>query len=240
MTISEKGQSLVDDFSFMEDWTEKYQYLIDLSKNLAPMDNEFKVDDNLIKGCQSKVWLKASFENELINFQADSDAIISKGIVAILLSVLNDRKPNEILNADLSFIDQIGLKEHLSPNRANGLSSMIKQIKLYAEKRPELLRLISVNFKCGLDLCIDYINKELNIVEPVVHIEWDFFNVADLISASKEIEEKIESGCIEKTLPAILEFNKLARNNKIDAFTQADVRSLLIFGHKSYKLIPTI
>jgi cysteine desulfuration protein SufE len=116
----------------MEDWTEKYQYLIDLSKNLAPMDTKFKVEDNLIKGCQSKVWLKASFENELINFQADSDAIISKGIVAILLSVLNDRKPNEILNADLSFIDQIGLKEHLSPNRANGLSSMLKQIKFYA------------------------------------------------------------------------------------------------------------
>ena len=132
MTISENGQSLVDDFSFMEDWTEKYQYLIDLSKNLAPMDTKFKVEDNLIKGCQSKVWLKASFENELINFQADSDAIISKGIVAILLSVLNDRKPNEILNADLSFIDQIGLKEHLSPNRANGLSSMLKQIKFYA------------------------------------------------------------------------------------------------------------
>ena len=132
MTISEKGQSLVEDFSFMEDWTEKYQYLIDLSKNLAPMDTKFKVEDNLIKGCQSKVWLKASYENELINFQADSDAIISKGIVAILLSVLNDRKPNEILNADLSFIDQIGLKEHLSPNRANGLSSMLKQIKFYA------------------------------------------------------------------------------------------------------------
>lgn len=132
MTISEKGQSLVEDFSFMEDWTEKYQYLIDLSKNLAPMDTKFKVEDNLIKGCQSKVWLKANFENELINFQADSDAIISKGIVAILLSVLNDRKPNEILNADLSFIDKIGLKEHLSPNRANGLSSMLKQIKFYA------------------------------------------------------------------------------------------------------------
>ena len=132
MTISEKGQSLVEDFSFMEDWTEKYQYLIDLSKNLSPMDTKFKVEDNLIKGCQSKVWLKASYENELINFQADSDAIISKGIVAILLSVLNDRKPNEILNADLSFIDQIGLKEHLSPNRANGLSSMLKQIKFYA------------------------------------------------------------------------------------------------------------
>jgi len=132
MTISEKAQSLVEDFSFMEDWTEKYQYLIDLSKNLTPMDTKFKVEDNLIKGCQSKVWLKASLENELINFQADSDAIISKGIVAILLSVLNDRKPNEILNADLSFIDQIGLKEHLSPNRANGLSSMLKQIKFYA------------------------------------------------------------------------------------------------------------
>lgn len=132
MTISEKAQSLVEDFSFMEDWTEKYQYLIDLSKNLNPMDTKFKVEDNLIKGCQSKVWLKASLENELINFQADSDAIISKGIVAILLSVLNDRKPNEILNADLSFIDQIGLKEHLSPNRANGLSSMLKQIKFYA------------------------------------------------------------------------------------------------------------
>tara|TARA_A100001011_G_scaffold42650_1_gene40242 strand:- start:5550 stop:5969 length:420 start_codon:yes stop_codon:yes gene_type:complete len=132
MTISEKGQSLVEDFSFMEDWTQKYQYLIDLSKSLAPMDTKFKVEDNLIKGCQSKVWLKASFENELINFQADSDAIISKGIVAILLSVLNDRKPNEILNADLNFIDQIGLKEHLSPNRANGLSSMLKQIKFYA------------------------------------------------------------------------------------------------------------
>jgi cysteine desulfuration protein SufE len=116
----------------MEDWTEKYQYLIDLSKNLAPMEPKFKVEENIIKGCQSKVWLKASFENELINFQADSDAIISKGIVAILLSVLNDRKPNEILNADLSFIDKIGLKEHLSPNRANGLSSMLKQIKFYA------------------------------------------------------------------------------------------------------------
>ena len=115
-----------------------------------------------------------------------------------------------------------------------------KQIKKYTEQKPELLRILSVNFKCGLDLCIDYINKELNIVEPVVHIEWDFFNVDDLISASKEVEEKIESACIERTLPAILEFNKLARDKKIDAFTQADVRSLLIFGHKSYKLIPTI
>ena len=132
MTISEQGKSLAEDFSFMEDWTEKYQYMIDLSKSLDEMDLEFKTEDNLIKGCQSKVWLHSSFDGEKIHFQADSDAIISKGIVAILLNILNDRSPNEILSADLSFIDEIGLKEHLSPNRANGLSSMIKQIKFYA------------------------------------------------------------------------------------------------------------
>ena len=106
--------------------------MIDLSKSLDEMDLQFKTEDNLIKGCQSKVWLHSSFDGKKIHFQADSDAIISKGIVAILLSVLNDRKLNEILNADLSFIDKIGLKEHLSPNRANGLSSMLKQIKFYA------------------------------------------------------------------------------------------------------------
>ena len=132
MTISEQGKSLAEDFSFMEDWTEKYQYMIDLSKSLDEMDLEFKTEDNLIKGCQSKVWLHSSFDGKKIYFQADSDAIISKGIVAILLSILNNRSPNEILSADLSFIDDIGLKEHLSPNRANGLSSMLKQIKFYA------------------------------------------------------------------------------------------------------------
>ena len=132
MTISEQGKSLAEDFSFMEDWTEKYQYMIDLSKSLDEMDSEFKTEDNLIKGCQSKVWLHSSYDGNKIHFQADSDAIISKGIVAILLSILNNRSPNEILSADLSFIDEIGLKEHLSPNRANGLSSMLKQIKFYA------------------------------------------------------------------------------------------------------------
>ena len=132
MEIIEIQNEIVDEFNMFDSWMEKYEYLIDLGKNIPKISNENKTDDNIIKGCQSKVWLKASFENELINFQADSDAIISKGIVAILLSVLNDRKPNEILNADLSFIDQIGLKEHLSPNRANGLSSMLKQIKFYA------------------------------------------------------------------------------------------------------------
>ena len=132
MTISEQGKDLAESFSFMEDWTEKYQYMIDLSKSLDEMNLNYKTDENLIKGCQSKVWLHSSYEKGKIHFQADSDAIISKGIVAILLSVLNNRSPNEILSADLSFIDEIGLKEHLSPNRANGLSSMLKQIKFYA------------------------------------------------------------------------------------------------------------
>ena len=132
MTISEQGKDLAESFSFMEDWTEKYQYMIDLSKSLDEMNLNYKTDENLIKGCQSKVWLHSSYEKGKIHFQADSDAIISKGIVAILLSVLNNRSPDEILSADLSFIDEIGLKEHLSPNRANGLSSMLKQIKFYA------------------------------------------------------------------------------------------------------------
>ena len=132
MTISEQGKDLAESFSFMEDWTEKYQYMIDLSKSLDEMNLDYKTDENLIKGCQSKVWLHSNYVEGKIHFQADSDAIISKGIVAILLSVLNNRSPHEILSADLSFIDEIGLKEHLSPNRANGLSSMLKQIKFYA------------------------------------------------------------------------------------------------------------
>ena len=132
MTISEQGKDLAESFSFMEDWTEKYQFMIDLSKSLDEMNLNYKTDENLIKGCQSKVWLHSSYEKGKIHFEADSDAIISKGIVAILLSVLNNRSPHEILSADLSFIDEIGLKEHLSPNRANGLSSMLKQIKFYA------------------------------------------------------------------------------------------------------------
>ena len=132
MTISEQGKDLAESFSLMEDWTEKYQYMIDLSKSLDEMNLDYKTDENLIKGCQSKVWLHSSYDKGKIHFQADSDAIISKGIVAILLSVLNNRSPQEILSADLTFIDEIGLKEHLSPNRANGLSSMLKQIKFYA------------------------------------------------------------------------------------------------------------
>ena len=132
MTIENIQENLIEDFSFFEDWTQKYEYMIELSKTLDKMDNSLKNDTNLIKGCQSKVWLNAEFKNGKINFQADSEAIITKGIIAILLMVFNDKKPDQIIKSDISFIEKIGLKEHLSPNRANGLYSMIKQIKFYA------------------------------------------------------------------------------------------------------------
>ena len=132
MTIENIQQNLIEDFSFFEDWTQKYEYMIELSKSLDKMDSSLKNDNNLIKGCQSKVWLNAELKNGKINFQADSEAIITKGIIAILLMVFNNKKPDQIIKSDVSFIEKIGLKEHLSPNRANGLYSMIKQIKFYA------------------------------------------------------------------------------------------------------------
>ena len=132
MTIENIQENLIEDFSFFEDWTQKYEYMIELSKSLDKMDDSLKNDTNLIKGCQSKVWLNAELKNGKINFQADSEAIITKGIIAILLMVFNNKKPDQIIKSDVSFIEKIGLKEHLSPNRANGLYSMIKQIKFYA------------------------------------------------------------------------------------------------------------
>lgn len=132
MTIENLQENLIKDFSFFEDWTQKYEYMIDLSKTLDKMDNKLKNDKNLIKGCQSKVWLHANFSNGKINFLADSEAIITRGIIAILLLIFNNKTPDEIIKSDLGFIEKIGLKEHLSPNRANGLFSMIKQIKFYA------------------------------------------------------------------------------------------------------------
>ncbi len=132
MTIENIQENLIEDFSFFEDWTQKYEYMIELSKSLDKMDDSLKNDTNLIKGCQSKVWLNAELKSGKINFQADSEAIITKGIIAILLMVFNDKKPDQIIKSDISFIEKIGLKEHLSPNRANGLYSMIKQIKFYA------------------------------------------------------------------------------------------------------------
>ena len=132
MTIENLQQNLIQDFSFFEDWTQRYEYMIELSKSLEKMDEQMKNDKNIIKGCQSKVWLHAEFNEGKIKFLADSEAIITRGIIAILLTIFNNRTPKEIIESDTNFIEKIGLKEHLSPNRANGLYSMIKQIKFYA------------------------------------------------------------------------------------------------------------
>ncbi|MGJ8745930.1 SufE family protein [Polaribacter sp.] len=132
MTIKEIQEEIIDEFSMFDDWMERYEYMIELGKSLPIIDDKHKLEENLIKGCQSKVWLYSELNADKITFTADSDAIITKGIVALLLRVFSDQKPMDILNADTDFIDEIGLKEHLSPTRANGLISMIKQIKMYA------------------------------------------------------------------------------------------------------------
>ena len=132
MSIQEIEQELIEEFELFEDWMEKYNYLIELGKALPIMDSALKTEHNLVSGCQSRVWLNAEFKEGIVNFEADSDAFITKGIVALLVRVLDGLSPEEILNTDLNFIDKIGLKDHLSPTRANGLVSMIKQMKLYA------------------------------------------------------------------------------------------------------------
>lgn len=123
---------IISEFSLFEDWMERYEYIIELGKSIPLIDTKHKVDDNLIKGCQSKVWIHAELKKNNVLFYADSDAIITKGIIAILIRVFSNQEPKNILESDTKFIDQIGLKEHLSPTRANGLVSMIKQIKIYA------------------------------------------------------------------------------------------------------------
>lgn len=130
--IDERQEQVIDEFSVFSDWMDKYEYLIELGKDLEPMPEQDKNDDNIIKGCQSQVWLTASFADGIITFKADSDAIITKGIIALLIKVLSGLTPAEIINADLHFVDAIGLRENLSPTRSNGLVSMIKQIKMYA------------------------------------------------------------------------------------------------------------
>ncbi len=132
MKIEEIEQEILDEFSLYEDWMEKYEYIIDLGKELPKISPQSKTNDNLIKGCQSQVWLQAVLTNNSINFTADSDAIITKGIIALLIRVLNNQPPQDIINAQLTFIDKIGLKSHLSPTRANGLLEMVKQMKAYA------------------------------------------------------------------------------------------------------------
>jgi len=132
MTINEIQDELIADFAFFEDWMAKYEYIIQLGKELEPMDEVYRIDDLLIKGCQSRVWLHADYDGDRVVFTADSDAIITKGLVSLMVKVLSGQTAADIVKADLYFIDAIGLKEHLSPTRANGLVAMVKQIKLYA------------------------------------------------------------------------------------------------------------
>ena len=132
MTIKEIQDEIVDEFSMFDDWMQRYEYIIDLGKALPLIDEQYKTDDNIIKGCQSKVWVHAEQNEDKIVFTADSDAILTKGIIAILIRAFSNQKAADILEANTDFIDEIGLKEHLSPTRANGLVSMVKQIKMYA------------------------------------------------------------------------------------------------------------
>ena len=131
-TIKDIQAEIIEDFEVFDDWVQKYEYLIDLGKELTPIEDKYKIEDNLIKGCQSRVWLHAEKQDDKIIYTADSDAIMTKGIIAILINVLSNQKATEIISADLRFIEAIGLKEQLSATRANGLVSMIKKMKLYA------------------------------------------------------------------------------------------------------------
>ncbi len=134
MSIEEKQRAIIDDFSMFDDWMEKYEYIIDLGKELPQLTDNQKDDTQIIEGCQSRVWLKSEYINNTMSFLADSDAIITKGIIALLIRVLNNETPENIASSDLFFIDEIGLKDHLSPTRANGLLSMVKRMKMDAIK----------------------------------------------------------------------------------------------------------
>lgn len=133
-TLEEVKASIIDEFSMFDEWLDKYEYLIDLGKNMDPFPEELKTEDRLIKGCQSRVWLDTSFSEGLLHFKADSDAIITKGIISLLISVYDGRTPAEIVSDDFSFVETVGLRDNLSPTRANGLASMISTIKAEAEK----------------------------------------------------------------------------------------------------------
>ncbi len=131
-TIAEKEAEIIEDFDMFEEWDEKYQYIIDMGKSLESLPESEKKEENLVRGCQSRVWLTAAFENGIVTYKADSDAIITKGLVAILVNVLSGNTPEAITEASLQFVDKIGIREHLSPTRANGLNAMIKKMKAYA------------------------------------------------------------------------------------------------------------
>jgi len=131
-TIQERQNEIIEEFELFDDWMQKYEYLIELGKSLPLIDEQFKTEDNIIKGCQSQVWLHATNNGELVRYTADSDAILTKGLIALMIRVLDGQAPKEIVDAKMDFVDAIGLKEHLSPTRANGLLNMIKQMKFYA------------------------------------------------------------------------------------------------------------
>ena len=132
MKIKDIQEEIIDEFGIFDSWMDKYEYIIELGKNVPKINEDDKVDENIIKGCQSKVWLHAKKSNGLVQFYADSDTLITKGIISLLLRVLSNQKPSDIIQANLDFIDKIGLRQHLSVNRANGLNNMIKKIKFYA------------------------------------------------------------------------------------------------------------
>ena len=132
MTINEIQDEIIEEFSAFDDWMDKYALLIELGNSLAPLDEKYKTESNLIEGCQSRVSLQADYKDGLIHFQGESDAVIVKGIVSLLINIISDHTPDEILDTELYFIDKIGLKEHLSPTRSNGLVAMLKQMRLYA------------------------------------------------------------------------------------------------------------
>ncbi|GAB4375163.1 MAG: SufE family protein [Salibacteraceae bacterium] len=130
--VQRRQEEIIDEFALFDDWTSRYEYIIDLGKSLEPLPEEYKTDDNLVRGCQSRVWLHAEFDGNRIRFLADSDAVITRGLVALMIRVLSNLPPDDIASAELYFIDRIGLKEHLSPTRANGLLAMVKKMKMYA------------------------------------------------------------------------------------------------------------
>ena len=132
MSINELQDQIIDEFSVFDDWMDKYALLIDLGNSLPPLDERYKTESNVIEGCQSRVWLQADYVDGKIIFQGESDAVIVKGIVSLLIQILSGHTPQEIIDADLYFIEQVGLKEHLSPTRSNGLVAMVKQMRLYA------------------------------------------------------------------------------------------------------------
>ena len=131
-SINELQDEVIEEFSALDDWMDKYQMLIDLGSELPPIDEQYKTESNLIDGCQSRVWLRADYHDGVIDFQAESDALIVKGIVALLIRIVSGHTPQEILDADLYFIERIGLRDHLSPTRSNGLLAMVKQMRMYA------------------------------------------------------------------------------------------------------------